>query len=403
MNKNLILSALTLGLGLTSCQKDYYLEDLQASEIQVQQLTAQNAELNKLLEGLNADLVNANAEIQRLLNLISNQENVIGQLELDVRNYLSALEFLQQNKVELEEKIIELEALIADLQQQLAQERDNVQQLTMLNEEQIIENQILVELINKLETEATENGETITVQHTQIVEQVKVIENLTTEIEELVVIINEQGDNIIEMQEIIVELETLIETMIEANHVEVLEDHMTFDFRAHDAFMFAGRVFTFDPTDPNNFVGGDFERKVFISESLGRIFVVQHFDGTLLNATSAQTQQDQFGRFSILEVSGIDQAFIASVFETTIEVEVEEFDWDSVVVANGVDIVTPDFGTFTLTRDVITYGPNVYAYYENTNGDKLNYTGRADGSRKVFRFIASGTAANDAVVLFQKQ
>ena len=297
-------------------------------------------------------------------------------------------------------KITELEALIADLQAELAQERANVQQLTVLNEEQIIENQILIELIQKLETEATENGETITVQHTQIVEQVKVIENLTTEIEELVVIINEQGENIIEMQEIIVELETLIETMIEENFVPTLEDPMDFDFM-QEAFIFAGRVFTYDPTDVANGSNAISVRRVFTSESNGRIFVVIDNNGVLINATGAQTQQDQLGNFSRLEVSGIEQTFIATVYTIDIEVEIEEYDWASLDI-NNTDSFEAIGKTFN-HESTSSYGGGNFTLvrYSTPNGDILLHTKKTGFSPySHIRYYAAGTAASDYVEVY---
>ncbi len=114
--KNVFLTLVTIAL-FASCQKDYYLEDLEIANNKIERLTKANAKLNQQLNELQINLNNTLLEL-------SNTNDLLVEANKNNENLTFDIETLEAQAVELNDKIV---ALTTQLNEELAKKESMAQ------------------------------------------------------------------------------------------------------------------------------------------------------------------------------------------------------------------------------------------------------------------------------------
>ncbi len=143
-NTKLTIGLLTLGSILTqSCQKDYYLEDLDAARLEIENLKNQLSTMNQ----------ENKAQVQELNNMIAHLESAVIGLE-DALNDSQAINADQADHIEeLTNEVIELEETIIDLLNQLTEQDLLIEDLETKLQNEEISNTQYNNLVSKLNNE----------------------------------------------------------------------------------------------------------------------------------------------------------------------------------------------------------------------------------------------------------
>lgn len=116
--RKLLLTGI-LFLGLASCQKDYYLDDLKSAESTIQELNSRVASLNSDINGLMSDLGNSNSLLNQATYELSEANSRIQELLLSNNNLYEENVSLIEEIVSIEEQEAQLLSQLQDTQQAL--------------------------------------------------------------------------------------------------------------------------------------------------------------------------------------------------------------------------------------------------------------------------------------------
>ncbi len=117
--KNLLL-LFTVGALFIACQKDYYLEDLQNAESQIERLNSTVSDLNSKLNDANADITSLNSEVAGLLQDLTIANSTIESLEGDKQGLTDEVAVLEAEAMALVDNIESLSSELANANQSSA-------------------------------------------------------------------------------------------------------------------------------------------------------------------------------------------------------------------------------------------------------------------------------------------
>ena len=224
--RNILLYTGILLLTLTSCQKDYYLDDLNEAEARIESLENQVNQLSN-------ELTNAIASNQEYFTRLVEAGELIAQLNNEIEVAYQANINLGNINGELHAQITELENTInalneeiaihlADLNTELNRNELNVEEITRLTniiaELEAREPEVIIEYIETVVTVIETQIETVTVVDTAEVDRLTaevatlnaLIDTLTADAVTDATTITDLQDEIDELEERIEELEALI-------------------------------------------------------------------------------------------------------------------------------------------------------------------------------------------------
>lgn len=392
---------LLVAISIWSCQKNYYLEDLQAAEDTIVILTQDKDELQQQIDNLTAQL-------NQLLQEANADAIQIRELNSQIEELTARINIPEDSNTPLEIDTSSLEITIAQLQEEIARLNGLIEEKDALIAEYVAANAILTQENERLRALILELNATIESQNTEIVTQREVIESLVADIEYLVGDVNEK---VLEIRDLRTVIETLEGEVIyladrvanSVQNVAILEDHHNFDWAGVVEFSWNGIIFTMTSSNSISLLYPDGTYRVTANKSFrnptkGYLFVAFYQDtNELRTASIQQPRQDQFGNYDVLVKNstnpdvGIDGVFDIANLALDYEIEVAQHDWANQEVAEVIEWEGKIFDTY---RDVA----GSRYYYDSLGNLLVHQTFWPDGFRWIY--VADGTLWTDRVVLY---